>query len=258
MGSNENIVGLIPACGNATRISTIPFSKELIPIGFEIERNKERIQVVSQELIKKMSMTGVSQIYFLLLNSKFDVIKYYSNNNYYKNLAFIFLPNSPNVPFTISESYSFIKNKIVLFGFPDIIIRPNDVYPKLVNHLKITNCDIVLGLFPVKNPVDWHMIEFSENEDISNIILKPISSNLKYTWLVSVWNSNFTKFIKENVLKRNNQKHNSISGDEYTISELIVESIKEGIEIKYLKFTDGKAIDIGTYNNLKNYFATKI
>lgn len=249
MSKADKIIGIIPSGGLAARVQNLPFSKELIPIAVD-EHNQIRIS--SSELIGKMITAEAENIYFVLNHKKMDVIEYYSRTEFNSKIAFIIIEESRSLPHTIDYAYSFIKNSIVLFGFPDIIFNSINPYEKLIKKLKKTKCDLVLGLFPVRNPNRWDMIDFSENGNINNIINKPSFSKLKYTWLISAWNENFTQFISDTVLKIDGTP--IANKMEYTISNLICDAIKNKIKINYEFFEETKCIDLGTYDDLKRIF----
>ena len=56
VSSNKEVVGLIPAGGQATRLAPLPCSKELYPIGFRFAEadHSLRPKVVSHYLLEKM------------------------------------------------------------------------------------------------------------------------------------------------------------------------------------------------------------
>jgi hypothetical protein len=63
----REIIGLIPAAGEAKRIAPLPCSKEIYPVGFEIDKESkvQKPKSVCQYLIEKMKYGGVSKIYIL-------------------------------------------------------------------------------------------------------------------------------------------------------------------------------------------------
>jgi len=53
--AGRDVVALIPAAGNGTRIAPIPASKEVFPIGFaNVEGDKPEVKVVSQYLFERL------------------------------------------------------------------------------------------------------------------------------------------------------------------------------------------------------------
>lgn len=71
----EPIIGLIPAAGQGTRISPLPMSKELFPIGSRMVAGRAgpRPKVVCHYLLEKMQRAGVGQAFFILRPGKWDI-----------------------------------------------------------------------------------------------------------------------------------------------------------------------------------------
>ena len=79
---DQEIVGLIPAGGKAKRISPLPFSKELYPIGFQTMngRSQPRPKVVSQYLLEKFSIAQeLTEAYIVLRKGKWDIPAYFGD-----------------------------------------------------------------------------------------------------------------------------------------------------------------------------------
>ena len=71
------IVGLIPAAGIAERISPLPCSKEIFPIGIQTNgRKKPRPKVVCTYLLEKMSAAGITKAHIILRKGKWDIPAY--------------------------------------------------------------------------------------------------------------------------------------------------------------------------------------
>lgn len=68
------------------------------------------------------------------------------------------------------EIFPFLKDKRVLFGFPDIILQPDDVFVRLMDRMKASNADIVLGLFWLITRKKWIWL-----------ILKPMEPSMTFT-----------------------------------------------------------------------------
>ena len=77
----QNITGIIPAAGRATRLAPLPFSKELFPMGYQkicIDgREQWRPKTVSQHLIDRMVYAGVDRIFIILGTGKEAIMEYY-------------------------------------------------------------------------------------------------------------------------------------------------------------------------------------
>ena len=145
-----DIFGLIPAAGRATRLSPLPCSKELYPIGFRRidEDGSLRPKVVCHYLLEKMQTAGIRNVYIVLREGKWDIPSYFGNGTMLDmRIAYLMMHLPFGVPYTLDQAYPFVKNAIVATGFPDIIFNHDRAFEKLLNRQADTNADVVLGLF---------------------------------------------------------------------------------------------------------------
>ncbi len=113
-------VGLIPAGGKAERISPLPCSKEIFPVGFGDIRQKgqKRPKVAAHYLLEKMRLAGAEKAYFVLAKGKWDIPAYFGNGALVNMALGYLMTDLPyGVPFTIDSAFSFIKNKQVFYLF---------------------------------------------------------------------------------------------------------------------------------------------
>ena len=75
----RQVVGLVPAAGSGKRIAPLPCSKELFPIGFQLANGKSepRAKVVSQYLLEKFRIAGITTAYIVLRKGKWDIPAYF-------------------------------------------------------------------------------------------------------------------------------------------------------------------------------------
>ncbi|MEM6402045.1 MAG: dTDP-glucose pyrophosphorylase, partial [Cyanobacteria bacterium P01_D01_bin.116] len=151
----HSIIGLIPAGGKATRISPLPLSKELYPVGFRGDRDIEinnqtknqtknqnnnqnnnqnhlRPKVVSHYLLEKMQLAGIDKAYFILRSGKWDIPGYFGDGEMLSmSLGYLIMGVPYGVPFTLDSAYPFVKDAVVALGFPDILFEPKDAFLKI-------------------------------------------------------------------------------------------------------------------------------
>src|SRR5438045_2868670 len=131
MTTPDDVIGLIPAAGIARRISPLPGSKELFPIGFqEITAEGHTYlspKVVSQYLIGHMVRAGAQRIWIVLGKGKWDIAHYYaSGENFGAQIAFLVMDKPWGMPFTLDRAWAWLNKSTVLFGMPDTIFAPAD------------------------------------------------------------------------------------------------------------------------------------
>ena len=252
---NIECIGLIPAGGKAQRISPLPCSKEIFPVGFgDIKQNGQlRPKVAAHYLLEKMRLADAKKAYVVLAKGKWDIPAYFGNGSMVNMAIGYLITELPyGVPFTVDSAFPFLKNKRVLFGFPDIILQPDDVYIRLIERMDTSCADIVLGLFQADNPQKMDMVALNDHGTIADIHIKPTQTSLRWTWIIAVWNESFTHFMHEVVgrhLKAIADSESRISKEdrkEIFMGDVIREAIGSQLKIDQVMFNRGTYIDIGS------------
>lgn len=251
-------IGLIPAGGQGNRISPIPCSKEIYPIGFD-ESEEARPKAVCHYLLEKMRFAGIIKAYIILREGKWDIPSYLRDGKMLgMNIAYLIMGAPFGVPYTIDQAFPFVRKATIAFGFPDIFFDQEDVFMKLLNRLKLQDCDVVLGLFPSDSPHKADMVDIDREGKIKRIVIKPKRTNLNLTWGVAVWAPIFTEFMHHYVMKA--IKPHTLRHKELFIGEVIQAAINEGLRIEAVHVSNRPYIDIGTPDDLLKavkYFIAK-
>lgn len=246
------IIGLLPAGGQATRISPLPLSKELYPIGFQRLGNKKNLRpkVVSQYLLEKMRLAGIQKAYFILRPGKWDIPAYFGDGEIISmNLGYLMMNLPYGVPFTLDQAYPFVREAIVALGFPDILFHPEDAFMQIVARQQASKADVVLGLFPTDKPQKAGMVDFNQTLRVHLVIEKPVESTLKYMWAIAVWTPKFTEFLHE-YLDKLKSSSDLLQLPELPIGNVIQAAITQGLRVEAEVFPTGTYLDIGTPDDL--------
>lgn len=250
--TKRQIIGLLPAGGQATRISPLPLSKELYPIGFRCLGNQSdlRPKVVCHYLLEKMQLAGIDKAYFILRPGKWDIPAYFGDGSMLSiSLGYLIMGLPYGVPFTLDQAYPFVKEAVVALGFPDILFQPQDAFVKILKRLETSNAHIVLGLFPTDQPHKAGMVDFDVSGKVHLIVEKPRQSDLRFMWAIAVWKPAFTEFLHEYLisLKANSDVSNL---SEIPIGNVIQAALVQGFCVEAEAFPDGTYLDIGTPDDL--------
>ncbi len=256
----REVIGLLPAAGLAKRISPLPFSKELYPIGFQkINReNGLRTKVVSHYLLDKMRLAQINKAFFILRKGKWDIPSYFGDGKMLNmHIAYLMMNLPFGVPYTLDQAYPFVQDVIVALGFPDIIFQPDDAFVHLINRQAETNANIVLGVFPVDNCNKWDMVDICDDGRIRQIVIKPVQTDLRHTWGIAVWTPVFTRFMHEylaNIQNQNTNKvdkfNNTSKQRELFVGDVIQAAIENNLQVDGVLFPDDTCLDIGTPEDL--------
>lgn len=265
--NHQEIIGLVPAGGKAARLAPLPCSKELYPVGFRPvdESGTLRPKVACHYLIERMRLANITKAYIILREGKWDIPAYLRDGKMLDiYLAYLMMDLPFGVPYTLDQAYPFVRNAIVVFGFPDNIFQPKDAFIRLLAKQSESCADIVLGLFPTHQPDKVDMVDLDPDGRICGIQIKPARTHLRYTWLIAVWTPEFTRFMHEHVTaiqktKNNRQVGENLEGDqELFVGDIIQAAIHHDMQVETVLFPDGKYLDIGTPEDMIEAFQSKI
>lgn len=257
-----NVIGLLPAGGQATRINPLPCSKEMYPIGFRQvdEDGSLRPKVVCHYLLEKMRLADITKAYIVLRNGKWDIPAYLGDGTILNmHLGYLIMHLPFGVPYTIDQAYPFIHNAKVAFGFPDILFKPDDAFVQLLNRQTETNADIILGLYHTDQPQKWDMVDMDADGRIRRILIKPCQSNLCYSWAIAVWTKVFTQFMHDYLSviqetnkpnKHNNYVNNVSKQQELFVGDVFQAAIDNDLHVEGVIFPKSTCLDIGTPDDL--------
>jgi glucose-1-phosphate thymidylyltransferase len=253
----REVIGLVPAAGQAARLSPLPCSKELYPVGFRTvgDDHSPRPKVVCHYLLEKMRAAGISKAYIVLRKGKWDIPGYLGDGLMVDmHLAYLVMRLPFGAPYTLDQAYPFVQDALVALGFPDIIFQPEDAFAHLIDRQAATHAEVVLGLFPTDLPQTADMVELDDEGRVRQILVKPHSTDLRYTWIIAVWTPAFTRFMHEYLnaslaggtqtdIGRSNQR-------ELYVGDVVQASIESGMQIETVLFPKGHYLDIGMPGNL--------
>jgi glucose-1-phosphate thymidylyltransferase len=244
----QEVIGLFPAAGQASRISPLPMSKELFPIGFRAQADGSlRPKVVSHYLLDKMHQAGIRKVYMLLRPGKWDIPAYFGDGSLMSlDLAYVVVSRLHGVPYTLDHAYPFVKKAICALGYPDILFQPEDTYTRLLQKLTSTTADVVINAVPFAQAHKGGMLSFDATGAVSAIVEKPSSSESRYSWCAAVWQPTFTEFLHEFVQKAEHQAQRTGHRQEIPIGDAIHAAIAAGLRVEAEFFDTDGYLDIGT------------
>lgn len=253
--NQQEVVAVLPAAGRSLRLAPLPCSKEILPVGLKTIAGLQgpRLQVVSQYLLECLQEADIRNGYIVIRQGKWDIPAYWKGGEMLgMHLAYVVIEDSSGPPDTIDRAYPFVKDNVVAFGFPDIILRPKNVFAKLLDRLD-RGGDIVLALFPAHDAKAMDMIDIDAAHRVRAIHLKPKATRLRYAWVCAVWTPVFTEFLHQ-FLRRvklgekagmvGNRKIDA-QGD-IPVGAVLKEAVKAKLKVEGVSFPTGRYIDIGT------------
>lgn len=263
----SEVIGLIPAAGRAIRVAPLPCSKELYPVGFRpVGHGRDiRPKVVCHYLLERMRLANVNAAYVILRHGKWDIPSYLGDGKIVDiHLGYLMMDLPFGVPFTLDQAYFFVRDKIVVLGFPDIIFRPNDAFVHLLKRQSETTAEVVIGLFPTDRPHKMDMVEIDPDQRVRKIRIKPAGTDLDYAWIIAVWTPNFTGFMHDYIsnekttIERQSNAKRPDEVKELFLGDVIQAAIEHDIPVSSVTFANGKCLDIGTPEDIAKAVQTPI
>jgi glucose-1-phosphate thymidylyltransferase len=255
------VVGVLPAAGRAERLSPLPCSKEIFPIGFRPDEQTRELRpmAVSHHLFEKFRSAGIGTAFVILRSGKWDIPSYYTDGRIVGvEVAYKVITESIGPPDTIDRAYPFVRHSRVAFAFPDMIFGPDDVFRKLLERLEASRADAVLGLYATADIQRMDMIDADTDGRVRAIVLKPNETPLQYTWTCAVWQPTFTEYLHECVQRERQSPDGSTrrraidAGGDLPVGAVLQAAIRDGLSIQSVAFPGETFIDIGTPASMRD------
>ena len=246
----QEVVGLIPAGGHATRLGPLPCSKELYPIGFRpVDEGRGVLpKVICHYLLEKMRLAGITKAYIILRDGKWDIPAYLRDGALLDmHLAYLVLGLPFGVPYTLDQAYPFVQDKLVALGFPDVLFQADDAFVQLLSRQAASNADVVLGIFPADRPEKVDMVDLGDDLRVREIVIKPQQTHLTYTWTIAVWTPIFTRFMHEYLAA---SKESAAESPELFVGDVIQAAVDKGLLVEGVHISNVPYVDIGTPDDL--------
>lgn len=247
---SSNIVGLIPAAGQGRRLGPLPCSKEVYPIAINgAEPDDRRVKVASEYLLDSMRVAGVRSVFVVLRDGKWDIPAYWGDGHRAElNIGYLMMGRPYGTPFTLDQAHPFLRDQIVVMGFPDVLFEPADAFVHLLEKQRGTGADVVLGLFPASHPEKVDMVELDAEGRPRRIVIKPKETHLTYTWICGVWTSVFTSYLHEYLADTGAAWDHD--NNELYLGHVLQAAMRDGLSVEAVCFPNGHCADIGTVDEL--------
>jgi dTDP-glucose pyrophosphorylase len=168
--------GVIPAAGNGTRIQPLAFSKELLPVGSRFDGRVERPRAVSEYLVERMLLAGVTRICFVISPGKSDILEYYGGGFGGAEFCYVVQPEPRGLCDAIFRCLSVIDDEAVAIGLPDTVWFPEDAL------LRLKRDEFSFLLFPVAEPQLFDAVITDEDGNVQQIQVKDPDAASDWIW----------------------------------------------------------------------------
>jgi len=253
----DEVVGLIPAAGSASRLGALPCSKEIFPVGEVAGAQGEiRPKAVGEYLLEAMAGAGIQTAYIVLRDGKWDIPAYLGHGAWLGlDLAYLIAGLPYGTPYTLDQAYPFVSGRRVALGFPDIVFRPWEAFARLLHRQDRTGAEVVLGLFPAERPSKMDMVAIDSHGRVTDIQIKPATTELRFTWIIAVWGPAFTHYMHRYLaahlerVRAGRFPQGGVAREPF-VGDVVRAALDDGLEIQTVSFEQGECIDVGTLEDL--------
>lgn len=169
--------GIVPAAGRGTRIQPLAFSKELLPVGSRKDGESDRPVAVSEYLVERMLVAGVTKLCFVIAPGKGDILGYYGGRIGKADVCYAVQDRPAGLCDALFRALPFVTpDAWVLLGLPDTIWFPEDGLKQLGED------PLSFLLFPVATPELFDAVDFDESGNIREIEVKAESPRSRWIW----------------------------------------------------------------------------
>jgi glucose-1-phosphate thymidylyltransferase len=247
--SSGEAVAIIPAAGRATRLGRIPCSKELIPLQIAAAGSyapAPGTPVAIENLLSRLTDNGINKAFVITAPEKSDLIDFLQQRKKgWPEITLRTKAASPSVPHTLRESLDLAGNSTVLLVFPDILFHPENALARLLDHDAKSGREATLALVPSDRGDKVDMVDIQEDGTVTGIVAKPGPGNAGWTWIAAAWKPAISRRLMELTAGKP-----CPSAGEMHVSDVFTSAIKRGMSIGSICFPAGKALDIGTPEDL--------
>ncbi len=227
--------GIIPAAGMGTRIQPLAFSKELLPVGSTVVDGQERPRAVSEYLIERMIVGGVTKLCFVISPGKSDIVNYFGGAALSANVFYAVQPRPAGLCDAIFRALPLISpEEQVCIGLPDTVWFPQNALASLPDDR------LSLLLFPVEHPEKFDAVITDEQGAVLEVRVKSPSVATHWIWGAMKLSGSLLRELHRIWLQRE---------DEY-LGTLLNEYLAQGGQAHGHK-TGEAYVDVGTLNGYR-------
>jgi glucose-1-phosphate thymidylyltransferase len=169
--------GIVPAAGKGSRIQPLAFSKELLPVGSRSDGSTERPIAVSEYLLERMILGGVTKICFVVSPGKSDILEYFGTRFFSADVCYTVQTEALGLCDALFKAHPFInRDEPVVIGLPDTIWFPVDGLARLPDD------ELSFLLFPVEYPEFFDATLCDSHGRVLEIRVKRKDAGTNWIW----------------------------------------------------------------------------
>jgi glucose-1-phosphate thymidylyltransferase len=237
---------IIPAAGAGTRLSHAGFSKELLPVRFCCVKDEVKPVLAIEHSLFALAEANLTVGSIITSPNKLEMLRYVGDGSRY-GLSVVYAVQSvpTGLPAAINGLIDWIGENSVCMVLPDTIFEPLNSVEIVCRHLRDTESDVVLGVFPTDEPERLGPVKVATDGAVLMIQDKPAVSCANNTWGIAAWGPRFTTLVR--VIHRESL---TLSSKELPLGYIFDRALNLGMKVHAVSFADGYFLDIGTPQGL--------
>lgn len=250
----DELIGLLPAAGRATRLGPLAGSKEMLTVGWSVDGSGKLYPVTAcARALEAMRRGGVRRAFVILRDGKWDIPRYLADGSRLDmSVGYLLMGLPHGAPYSLDQAYAFVGGATVVLGFPDILFDGSNVYETLLDARAGSSCDVLLGLFPPRDAAACDRVDVDDRGRVRRIEVKPMRTSLSWTWGIAAWTPRFTEFLHRH-LRDSAAALRETAGEipEAYVGEVIQAAIDDGLSVEGIPVSRSPYLDIGTPPSLR-------
>lgn len=236
----EQLVGLVPAAGSATRLGPIPCSKAILPVAGE-GPTPGSVRVACHSLLEQLAAARVDRCLVVVDREALDVAAYVGDGTGLGlDVGYLTIDDSPSTVATLARATRHVGASTVVLGFPDIQLSPGDLVARTVDHHRTSGADVVLGLVPATDTTAVDVVAVDDDGRVTAVVPKPAQTDLTWMWPLAVWGPRFTTLLADHARRPHHED------GELFVGHVVTAAITAGLRVEATHMPDGRYLDVGT------------
>ena len=243
----DEYIGIIPAAGEGSRISSIVYPKELAMI-HNSKESMDRPKVILEFCLENLVKASIHVAHVIISGNKIGLINFLKNGaSHEMRISYLYQEEPDGIAPAIALAYPFSKDKFIVLMFPDAIVYPKSVLNELIEYFETRTEEAILGIFHSDTPQELCQVIINEDGNVERLLEKSGKIEVQNTWGIAIWKPSFNNFLHKHLKSLENKKRKK----EYSISEVFNAAIREGISIASYSVPNSYYFDVGTPGGLK-------
>ncbi len=229
-------VGVIPAAGLGSRLASLGYPKELLPIVYRSTEAGVMPQPIVIASLEQMQRAGVADCVVVIAESKLEIARVLGERAAGVSLAYVVRSVPRGLADALDATHAWTRERDVCLALPDTLVTPDDAMARIVAELHASGADLVLGVFPTEHPEQLGPVRIADDGRVLEVLDKPAQTDVRNTWGMAVWSPRFTALLHEAVT----------ATQTVVLGEVFDRAVKMGLAVRAVAFTAGRFIDVGT------------